>query len=107
MSNDAYRTLLVSVIQLHLELTDSLPTLFYGTSNLGEEANGRRLRLGENIYVIRSHTLLRNEHFFRTINNKVSSRIVRTFVEIEQLRIPKSVQNAKGGPQHNRHLISP
>ena len=90
-----YRTLLTAMIELYLELTDSLPTFFDRTTNLGEETDGRRLGLGEHIDVVGSHTLLSDEDLLRTVDDEVSSRVVRTLVESENLLFGEAVEDAE------------
>ena len=82
-----YRAFLISVKHLHLELAYGLASLLYGTANLGQEIDGRGLCLCKDINVIRSHPLLCNKDFFRAINDKVPSRIVRTLVKVVQVLV--------------------
>lgn len=99
-----YRTLLTAMIEFYLELTDSLPTFFDRTTNLGEETDGRRLGLGEHIDVVGSHTLLSDEDLLRTVDDEVSSRIVRTLIQIEQLLVSQTMKDTVGRPEHNWNL---
>ena len=96
---------MASVVQLHLELTNGLPAFLDCTTNFCEEADRGRLRLGENIDMVCRHAFLSNEHLLGSVNDEVSSRVVRTFVEVEELLVPEFVENAVGGTQHDRHLV--
>lgn len=78
-----YRALLVSVVELHLELTDCLSTFLNSTTDFRQEINRRWLGFGEDVYVVRGHTFLGNEHLFGTIYDEVSSGIVRAFIQVK------------------------
>ena len=93
------------MVQLDLKLANGFPSFFDGTSNLGEKTDGRRLRLGEDVDMVCRHAFLSNEHLLGSVNDEVSSRVVRTFVEVEELLVPEFVENAVGGTQHDRHLV--
>lgn len=71
---------MVPVVELDLELTDGLATFFNRATDFSEEADRRRLGLGEDVYVVGGHTFLGNEHLLRAINDEVSSGVVWTLV---------------------------
>ena len=82
------------MVELHLELTDSLATLLHSTTNLCQETDWGGLRFGEDVDVICGHTLLRNEDLLRTIDDEVSSRIVRTFIQVKEFLVTQLVEDA-------------
>jgi hypothetical protein len=90
---------------LDLELTNGLPSSFYGTTNLSEEVYGRWLGFGKDIDVICCHTFLGNEHLFGSVDDEITSRVVRALIEIVQVLVLKSTQDTKRGPQHDRNLF--
>ena len=68
-----HRTLLTSMVQLDLELTDRLTTFLYGAPNLCQKADWRWLGFGENVDMICSHSFLRDENLLRTIDDEIPS----------------------------------
>lgn len=72
---------------LDLELADGLSALFDSTTNFGKEVDRRRLGFGKDIDVIGGHTLLSDEYLLRPVDNKVTSRVIRAFVQIIQVLI--------------------
>ena len=70
------------MVELHLELTDGLSPFLHSTSDLRQEANRGGLCLGEDIDMVRSHALLGDENLFRTVDDKVPSRIVWALIQI-------------------------
>jgi hypothetical protein len=73
-----------------LELTDSLSTFFDGRTDLRKEIYRGGLRLGEHIYMIGGHALLSDEDLFGAIYNEVTSRVIRTFVQIVKLSLSQA-----------------
>jgi hypothetical protein len=100
-----YRAVLVLVIQLDLELADRLPALFDGTPDLRKEGDGRGLRLGEDVHLVRRHALLRDEHLLRAVDDKVAARVVRALVQVVEVLVSELAQQAVLGPEHDWHLL--
>lgn len=67
---------LVTSHHLDLHRADRLASLLYGTTDLGEEGDGRGLRLCEDVDAVGGHPLLRNEYLLTSIDDKVSSLCV-------------------------------
>lgn len=82
-----YRTFLISMEHLDLELTDSLSSLLHRTANLCKEIYRRGLGFSKNIDMIGGHSLLRNQHFLRTVDDKVSSRVIGAFIEVVEILV--------------------
>ena len=59
----------------HLDLhgADGLSSLLDCTSHFSQERYRGWLRLRKDVYVVRGHTFLRDEHFLRTVNNEIST----------------------------------
>ncbi len=87
-ADPAYRTLLTAMVELDLELTDRLASLLYCATNLREEADGRGLCFCENIDMVRGHALLSDEDLLRTIDDEVTSGVIRALVEVKKLLVP-------------------
>ena len=51
-----------------------------------------------------SHLLLGNENFLRAINDEVSTRVKRTFIELSEITVSKSTQHTVRWPQHDGNL---
>lgn len=71
------------MIELDLKLTNGLTALLHRATNLSEEADRRWLGFREDIDVVRSHSLLRDEDLFRAVDDEITSRIVWALIEIE------------------------
>ena len=59
---DTHQPLLPTVVELHLELTDSLPPFLHSAPNLRQEVNSRGLCLGEDIDVVCGRPPLSDEN---------------------------------------------
>jgi hypothetical protein len=68
---------------LDLELTDSLSSLFNGAADFSKEVDWRGLGLRKNVDMIRCHPFLCNENLFGSVDDEITSRIVRTLVQVE------------------------
>ena len=72
---------------LDLKLADSFSSLLHRTANLCKEIYGRRLCFSENIDMVGGHSLLRNQHFLRTVDDKISSGVIGAFIEVVEILV--------------------
>ena len=92
---NTYGSFLATMEHLHLELTDRFSAFLNGTPYFGKEVYWRGLGFCEDVYMIRRHTFLCDKDLFGSVYDEISPRIVWTLVEVEQILILETFEDAK------------